>query len=190
MGEKVLTFVHRVCKRVGRPPAAEVLVGEVECLLQLGVPVGYIDVAEILVPARQLRRRTIRFEVELLIGLATATARQGRVDEACGLGMQSLDLAAARSELGVSRVRQLRRELDLWHDSDEDRRSSPSRPDRDVDSEPVDYDVKRVLRQESSPVRPRRRQPRWADGPRHGDRGLSSLRDATSVGYLPEVANV
>jgi tetratricopeptide (TPR) repeat protein len=59
------------------------------------------------------------FQVELLTGLATAAARQGRVEEACGLGMQSLDLAAADSELGVSRVRQLRRELDRWHDSDE-----------------------------------------------------------------------
>ena len=60
-----------------------------------------------------------RFEVELLIGLATAAARQGRVEEACALGMQSLDLAAADSELGIGRVRQLRRELDRWHDSDE-----------------------------------------------------------------------
>jgi tetratricopeptide (TPR) repeat protein len=60
-----------------------------------------------------------RFEVELLTGLATATARQGRVEEACSLGMQSLDLAAAGSELGLNRVRQLRRELDRWHDSDE-----------------------------------------------------------------------
>lgn len=60
-----------------------------------------------------------RFEVELLTGLAMATARQGRVEEACVLGQQSLDLAAADSELGISRVRQLRRELDRWHDSDE-----------------------------------------------------------------------
>ena len=60
-----------------------------------------------------------RFQVELLTGLATAAARQGRVDEACGLGMQSLDLAAAGSEVGVARVRQLRRELDRWHDKAE-----------------------------------------------------------------------
>ena len=60
-----------------------------------------------------------RFEVELLTGLATASARQGRVEEACALGQQSLDLTAANSELGISRVRQLRRELDRWHDSDE-----------------------------------------------------------------------
>jgi DNA-binding transcriptional regulator YiaG/tetratricopeptide (TPR) repeat protein len=57
-----------------------------------------------------------RFRVELLTGLATAVARQGRVDEACGLGMQSLDLAADGSEVGVTRVRQLRRDLDRWHD--------------------------------------------------------------------------
>lgn len=60
-----------------------------------------------------------RFQVELLTGLATAAARQGRVDEACGLGMQSLDLAAAGSEVGVTRVRQLRRVLDPWHDQAE-----------------------------------------------------------------------
>ena len=46
-------------------------------------------------------------------------ARQGQVEEACRLGMQSLDLAAAGSELGFSRVRQLRQELDRWYDSDE-----------------------------------------------------------------------
>jgi tetratricopeptide (TPR) repeat protein len=60
-----------------------------------------------------------RFEVELLTGLAMATARQGRVEEACSLGMQSLDVAAVGSELGISRVRRLRQELDRWHDSDE-----------------------------------------------------------------------
>jgi DNA-binding transcriptional regulator YiaG/tetratricopeptide (TPR) repeat protein len=60
-----------------------------------------------------------RFRVELLTGLATAAARQGRVEEACGLGLESLDVASAGSELGVSRVRELRRELDRWHDSDE-----------------------------------------------------------------------
>jgi tetratricopeptide (TPR) repeat protein len=59
-----------------------------------------------------------RSEVELLTGMATATARQGRVEEACALGMQSLDLASTDSELGISRVRQLRRELDRWHDSE------------------------------------------------------------------------
>jgi ATP/maltotriose-dependent transcriptional regulator MalT len=59
-----------------------------------------------------------RFEVELLTGLARATARQGEVEEACRLGLQSLDLAASGSELGFGRVRQLRQELDRWYDSD------------------------------------------------------------------------
>lgn len=59
-----------------------------------------------------------RSEVELLTGMATATARQGRVEEACALGLRSLDSAMASSELGISRVRQLRRELDRWHGTD------------------------------------------------------------------------
>jgi hypothetical protein len=33
--------------------------------------------------------------------------------------MQSLDVAAVGSELGISRVRRLRQQLDRWHDSDE-----------------------------------------------------------------------
>lgn len=88
-----------------------------ECLLRLDQPA----------PAEEAFQQALtggstgggRFQVELLTGLATAAARQGRVDEACGLGMQSLDLAAAGSEVGVTRVRQLRRELDRWHDQAE-----------------------------------------------------------------------
>jgi hypothetical protein len=89
-----------------------------DCLLRLDRPVhAEREFRHALAGSSQ--KEGHRFHVELLTGLATAAARQGRVDEACGLGMQSLDLAAAGSELGVSRVQQLRRELDRWHGMDE-----------------------------------------------------------------------
>jgi tetratricopeptide (TPR) repeat protein len=88
-----------------------------DCLLRLDRPADAERAFQQALAERT--HRGGRFEVELLTGMATATARQGRVEEACDLGMRSLDLAAADSELGLSRVRQLRRELDRWHDSDE-----------------------------------------------------------------------
>ena len=88
-----------------------------DCLLRLDRPAEAEQAFQQALAERS--HRGGRFEVELLTGIATATARQGRVEEACDLGMQSLDLAAADSELGISRVRQLRRELDRWHDSEE-----------------------------------------------------------------------
>ena len=88
-----------------------------DCLLRLDRPADAERAFQQALAERT--HRGGRFEVELLTGMATATARQGRVEEACALGMRSLDLAAADSELGLSRVRQLRRELDRWHDSDE-----------------------------------------------------------------------
>jgi tetratricopeptide (TPR) repeat protein len=89
-----------------------------DCLLRLDDPVGAERAFRHALADTSHARRG-RFQVELFTGLAMAAARQGRVDEACALGMQSLDLASVGSELGVSRVRQLRRELDRWHDSDE-----------------------------------------------------------------------
>ena len=88
-----------------------------DCLLRLDRPADAERAFQQALAERT--HRGGRFEVELLTGMATATARQGRVEEACALGTQSLDLAAADSELGIGRVRQLRRELDRWHDSDE-----------------------------------------------------------------------
>ena len=87
-----------------------------DCLLRLDRPADAEQAFQQALAERS--HRGGRSEVELLTGMATATARQGRVEEACDLGMQSLDLAAADSELGISRVRQLRRELDRWHDTD------------------------------------------------------------------------
>jgi hypothetical protein len=88
-----------------------------DCLLRLDRPADAERAFQQALAERN--HRGGRFEVELLTSMATATARQGRVEEACDLGMRSLDLAAADSELGIGRVRQLRRELDRWHDSDE-----------------------------------------------------------------------
>ena len=88
-----------------------------DCLLRLDRPAEAEKAFQQALAERN--HRGGRSEVELLTGMATATARQGRVEEACDLGMQSLDLASADSELGISQVRQLRRELDRWHDSDE-----------------------------------------------------------------------
>ena len=87
-----------------------------DCLLRLDQPADAEKAFQQALAERT--HRGGRSEVELLTGMATATARQGRVEEACALGMQSLDLATADSELGISRVRQLRRELDRWHDSE------------------------------------------------------------------------
>jgi tetratricopeptide (TPR) repeat protein len=56
-----------------------------------------------------------RHRAELLTGLAAAALRQRRIDEACALAQQSLDVLGDQSPLGVARVRRLRRDLDAWH---------------------------------------------------------------------------
>jgi tetratricopeptide (TPR) repeat protein len=62
-----------------------------------------------------LSESSTRHRAELLTGLAAAALRQGRVDEACALAQQSLDVLGDQSPLGVARVRALRQNLDSWH---------------------------------------------------------------------------
>jgi tetratricopeptide (TPR) repeat protein len=57
-----------------------------------------------------------RHRAELLTGLAATALRRRRIDEACTLATQSLDVLGDQSPLGVARVRRLRRDLDDWHD--------------------------------------------------------------------------
>jgi tetratricopeptide (TPR) repeat protein len=56
-----------------------------------------------------------RHRAELLTGIASAVLRQRRIDEACALARESLDVLGDQSPLGVARVRRLRRDLDDWH---------------------------------------------------------------------------
>jgi Flp pilus assembly protein TadD len=58
-----------------------------------------------------------RHRAELLVLLATAVARQGRLDEACALAGESLAVVAGvGSAVGVRRVERFRQEVDRWHD--------------------------------------------------------------------------
>jgi hypothetical protein len=85
-----------------------------DCLLRLNQPEGaeraYREALD------DLGDGSTRHRAELLAGIAAAVLRQRRIDEACVLARDSLDVLGDQSPLGVARVRRLRRDLDDWHD--------------------------------------------------------------------------
>jgi tetratricopeptide (TPR) repeat protein len=84
-----------------------------DCLLRLDQPEdaerAYREALD------NLEDGSTRHRAELLTGIGAAVLRQRRIDEACALARESLDVLDDQSPLGVTRVRRLRQDLDDWH---------------------------------------------------------------------------
>jgi tetratricopeptide (TPR) repeat protein len=59
-----------------------------------------------------------KIRARLLTGLATAHVRQGEIEQACRTAGEALRIATrTRTALGLQQVRDVRRQLERWHDS-------------------------------------------------------------------------